>query len=64
LNINVARNSRLDRMSLVIVEIEEEDYIYPEDGGSNPLRIIDNYIPIDTALYCRTRECPDHTCSN
>jgi len=31
LNINVARTSRIDGMSLVIAEVEKEDYIYPED---------------------------------
>jgi hypothetical protein len=27
----------------VIVEVEEEDYIYSEDGVSKPLRNTDNY---------------------
>jgi len=64
LNIDVARNSPLDGMSLVILEVEEEDHIYPEDGDIKPLRNIDNYIPIYTASYYRRLEFSDHSCSN
>jgi hypothetical protein len=53
-------------MSLGILEVEGEEYIFPEDGDSNILRNIENryYIPIDMASYYRRLKCSDHTFSN
>jgi hypothetical protein len=41
----------------VIVEVEEEDYSYPEDEGSKSLRNVGNYKPIDMSSHYKKLEC-------